>query len=79
MAQQDPLQRVLLDLSQMRGRAYNDMLRLPAPDPFKEILKEVDRILGQTEVKIRGATTEGLTGQRKWARNLRDVFRFLPG
>ena len=73
MVQQDPLQRVLLDLSKMRGKAYNDMLRLPAPDPFKEILTEVDRILSQTEDMIRGATVKAITGPEKWARNLREI------
>ncbi len=79
MAEQlDPVQRVLLDLSKMRGSAYTEMLRLPAPDPFKEILKEVDNILSQTETKIRGATVQSLSGPAKWARNLREMFR-LPG
>lgn len=49
----DPIEQVLRDLSQMRGRAHNDLLRLPAPSPFKRGLQEVDRILGGVEDDIR--------------------------
>lgn len=47
-----PVGRVLQDLGKLRGAAYNDLLRLPATDPMKEMLARVDRILGHTEDAI---------------------------
>ncbi|MBA7681690.1 hypothetical protein ES703_90030 [subsurface metagenome] len=85
MVQQlDPIQRVLLDLSKMRGDAFNEMLRLPAPDPFKEVLREVDQILSQTEDHIKAAKVTVLLPLKlaesgmpeKWARNLREMVGF---
>lgn len=48
----DPIDRVLEDLGRMRGKAFTEMVRLPAPDPFKKILREVDTILSRTETEI---------------------------
>jgi len=47
-----PLGRVLVELGKLRGSAYNDLLKLPATDPMKEVLARVDRILGRTEDAI---------------------------
>lgn len=49
----DPIDSVLEDLGRMRGKAYTEMVRLPAPDPFKKVLQEVDTILSKTETEIR--------------------------
>jgi len=82
MAQQlDPVQRVLLDLGKMRGAVFNDMMKLPAPDPFKEILLEIDQILSQTEDHIKAAKVTILLPLKlaepgipeKWARGLREM------
>ena len=48
----DPIETVLSDLGKMRGRAYNDLLRLPAPSPFKGALQEVDGLLSRLESDI---------------------------
>jgi len=54
MAQvKDPIEAVLEDLGRLRGRLHTEMVRLPAPDPFKQILSEVDQIFSQTEDSIR--------------------------
>jgi len=81
MAQLDPVQRVLLDLGKMRAAAFNEALKLPAPDPFKEILLEVDQILSQTEDRVKGAKVTILLPLKlaepgipeKWARGLREM------
>ena len=49
----DPIETVLSDLGKMRGRAYNDLLRLPAPSPFKGALQNIDGLLSQVETDIR--------------------------
>ena len=49
----DPIETVLSDLGKMRGRAYNDLLRLPAPSPFKNALQNIDGLLDRLEVDIR--------------------------
>lgn len=49
----DPIEKVLLDLGKMRGSAYTDLLRLPAPSPFKRGLEDVDKLLGRLEDNIR--------------------------
>lgn len=85
MAQQfDPIQRLLLDLGKMRGAAFDEMQRLPAPDPFKEILREVDQIFSQTEDHIKAAKVTVLLPLKlaesgmpeKWARSLREMVGF---
>ncbi len=48
----NPIDTVLSDLGKMRGRAYNDLLRLPAPSPFKGALEEVDQLLSRLETDI---------------------------
>ena len=52
----DPIGKVFRDLGKMRGEAYNTFLRLPATDPLRPILKQVDKILGETETNITKAS-----------------------
>ncbi len=49
----DPIETVLQDLGKMRERAYNGLLRLPAPSPFKGALQNIDGLLSRLEVDIR--------------------------
>jgi len=58
----DPIGRVFRDLGMLRGEAYTAFLRLPATDPLRPILEQVDKILGETETNITQATQK-LTSQ----------------
>ena len=49
----NPIEQVLRDLGMVRGEAYTAMLRLPAPDPLKTVLQQVDGLLGKLETDIR--------------------------
>ncbi|KKM77545.1 hypothetical protein LCGC14_1368910 [marine sediment metagenome] len=49
----DPIETVLQDLGKMRGAAYNDLLRLPAPLPLRNALQVIDGMLGSLETEIR--------------------------
>lgn len=54
MAQvKDPVQAVLEDLGRLRARLHTEMVRFPVPDPFRQVLSEVDQIFSQTEDSIR--------------------------
>ncbi len=48
----DPIETMLQDLGKMRGAAYNELLRLPAPSPLKGALEEVDGLLSRLETDI---------------------------
>ena len=77
----DPVKRVLEDLGKMRGQAFNEMIRLPAPTPIKDILQEIDQILGRTETEIRYAQFSILAPLKliepgvpqKWAEGIRNM------
>lgn len=47
-----PVGRILLDLRKLRESAYDDLIKLPAADPMKEVLARVNRVLGHTEDAI---------------------------
>jgi len=58
----DPIGRVFRDLGMVRGEAHTAFLRLPATDPLRPLLQQVDKILGETETNITKATQK-LTSQ----------------
>lgn len=61
----DPIEKVLADLGQMRGRAYTDLLRLPAPSPFIRGLQDVDKLLERLEddiMSIHGTAVTAVLG-----------------
>ena len=58
----DPIGRVVRDLSMVRGEARTAFLRLPATDPLRLVLDQVDKILGNAESNI-GKATQGITTQ----------------
>jgi len=47
-----PIGRIIVDLGKLRATAYNDLLKLPATDPMKKILTDIDKLLGRTEEEI---------------------------
>lgn len=61
----NPIEKVLRDLAQMRGTLTTDLLRLPAPDPFKSGLGDVDKLLERLEddiQSIHGRTLQAVLG-----------------
>jgi len=49
----DPIETVLQDLGKMRGAAFLELLRLPAPLPLRKALEEVDGLLSRLETDVR--------------------------
>jgi len=61
----NPIEKVLRDLAQMRGALTTDLLRLPAPSPFKRGLGDVDKLLSRLEddiESIHGRTMQTVLG-----------------
>lgn len=58
----DPVGKVVRDLAMVRGEARTALIRLPATDPLRPILDQVDKILGGVETNI-GKLTQGVTSQ----------------
>ncbi len=57
----DPIGRVVRDLGMVRGEARTAFLRLPATDPLRPLLDQVDKILGDAEANITKATKQATT------------------
>lgn len=53
MAERDPIEQVLEDLSRLRGRIHTEATRLPAPDPFRWGLLAIDTFFSLAEQDIR--------------------------
>ena len=60
-----PVGRIINDLGKLRGSAYSDLMKLPATDPMKKVLTEIDQILSRTETEIIKAST-GVVRRRLW-------------
>ena len=43
----------LRTLGEIRGKVYTEMIRLPAPDPLKDVLREVESMASKLEEEIR--------------------------
>ena len=48
----DPILQLLIDLGKLRGDINAQLLRLPAPDPLKQVLQQADSALSKTESRI---------------------------
>ncbi len=72
-----PIGRILRELGNLRGAAYTDLLRLPATDPMKKVLTDIDQIFSRTEEDIIKASA-GVVRRRLWPTTIsREVN--LPG
>jgi len=60
-----PIGKILTDLGKVRASAYNDLMKLPAADPMKKVLTDIDKLLGRTEEEIIKAST-GVVRRRLW-------------
>lgn len=58
----DPIGKVVRDLGMVRGEARTAFIKLPATDPLRPVLDQIDKILGGAETNI-GKATQGLTSQ----------------
>jgi len=56
----DPVGKVVRDLSMVRGEARTAFLRLPATDPLRSVLDQLDKILGDAETNITRATQKAV-------------------
>ncbi len=85
MAGLDPVEKVLLDLGVARAAAHTELLRLPAPSPFKRALEDVDKLLGRLEDDVRsvhGTVKTPLERPGPWPdlrRQIETLFRMRPG
>ena len=70
----DPVGRVIRDIGMVRGEARTAFLRLPATDPLRSVLDQVDKILAGAETNIT-KSTQRMT--RQATTTLREVT--LPG
>ena len=57
----DPIGKVFRDLGKVRGEAYNAFLMLPATDPLRPILEQVDKILSEAETNINKESQKAYT------------------
>lgn len=48
----DPVEAILLQFGGLRGELRTQILRLPAPDPFRKALTEMDRALSKVETDL---------------------------
>ncbi|MBA7650664.1 hypothetical protein ES703_58474 [subsurface metagenome] len=67
-----PIGRILIDLRKLRGAAYNDLIKLPATDPMKKVLTDIDQIFSRTEKEIIKAST-GVVRRTLWPRPLQRI------
>ncbi|KKL10130.1 hypothetical protein LCGC14_2558930 [marine sediment metagenome] len=62
-----PIGRILRELGNLRAAAYNDLIKLPATDPMKKVLTDIDQIFSRTEEEIIKASA-GVVRRRLWPR-----------
>lgn len=48
----DPVEQVLLQFGGLRGSMTEQIIRLPAPDPFRKALLEMDQTLSRIEDEL---------------------------
>ena len=60
-----PVGRILVDLGKLRAAAYNDLMKLPATDPMRKVLTDIDQIFSRTEEEIIKASA-GVVRRRIW-------------
>ena len=58
----DPMRSFLLLVNEM---TYNDLIKLPATDPMKKVLTDIDSIFSRTEEEIIKASA-GVVRRRLW-------------
>lgn len=76
----DPIGRVVRDLGMVRGEARIAFLRLPATDPLRPILDQVDKILGVAERNITKVTGQVTTQAKRTPREIvKQVERMAGG
>lgn len=58
----DPIQATLQQISKFRQSINAQLMKLPAPDPARQTLQNIDQQMASLENQVRGGTIKGVPG-----------------